>query len=278
MKNQPKKPKKQKKTDRCEQAGTPNGILDITPDDKKENSLVLFISERFKAVLDFTIEMNTIKNIVVYRSTEYSYQDTQLKAKLITAFNASNNLFGYVDLKKWLAEEFPVNAGPDETGPDKLSISIDNSQTVALIITKLNDVLFSSPPELPVRRKSLTILAAAAALEAVEATPGCKRNHTGEEPFKCRHCDYETKHNGTFRRHERTHTDEKPFQCPYCEREFSFLHNLRRHIKKMHPKETTNSATTPITEPTNKSKKRSRSDEIFRPQESNKKQHHSDLD
>lgn len=42
------------------------------------------------------------------------------------------------------------------------------------------------------------------------------RQHTGEKPFMCEHCDYRTGDHNSLRRHRMRHTGAKPYKCPHC--------------------------------------------------------------
>lgn len=42
------------------------------------------------------------------------------------------------------------------------------------------------------------------------------RQHTGEKPFICEHCDYRTGDHNSLRRHRMRHTGAKPYKCPHC--------------------------------------------------------------
>ena len=62
------------------------------------------------------------------------------------------------------------------------------------------------------------------------------RSHTGEKPFKCKFCPFETHTKVSIETHERSHTGEKPFICKYCQKGFTGKPNLIRHIQ-MHTNE-----------------------------------------
>ncbi|UYV71651.1 hypothetical protein LAZ67_8004005 [Cordylochernes scorpioides] len=57
------------------------------------------------------------------------------------------------------------------------------------------------------------------------------RNHTGEKPHLCPHCDYRTNQSSTLKTNIRTHTGEKPQLCPLCDYRTNQSSNLKIHIR-----------------------------------------------
>lgn len=61
------------------------------------------------------------------------------------------------------------------------------------------------------------------------------RTHTGEKPFKCRHCDTAFTTSGTRGAHERSrHTGEKPYKCRHCPKAFATQFTRDTHERRKH--------------------------------------------
>ena len=60
------------------------------------------------------------------------------------------------------------------------------------------------------------------------------RTHTGEKPYKCRHCDKTFAESGTRDSHERRHTGEKPYACRHCGEAFAQSGTRDKHERSAH--------------------------------------------
>ena len=54
--------------------------------------------------------------------------------------------------------------------------------------------------------------------------------HSGENPFKCRQCNYFCKQTGDLKKHILTHSGKKAFKCAQCTYSASLASNLRTHM------------------------------------------------
>ncbi|XP_063371761.1 oocyte zinc finger protein XlCOF6-like [Cydia amplana] len=54
--------------------------------------------------------------------------------------------------------------------------------------------------------------------------------HSGEKPFRCKYCGYESSKKSNLRTHLMTHTNEKPFRCTHCDHKSRTKADLQRHL------------------------------------------------